>query len=154
MADVLSTGITELAARLNYHKATGGIISGMKVHTKPTERALGEMDMPSVIMFGVSYEERADANPRETNSGDVIVSLRLCVDDSNGLDGLLTKLASLLDAIETNTSGEVDLKVGGSSINGISVRTPDTEATSVGLNIQVDVTIGTIPFRRGNRRRA
>lgn len=146
----LSQPVSELVARLQYHAAPTRILEGFRVMPKPETAVEGRDDLPRVMLLRLNLTD--DSQSQTTSFARILVALAISSRKEGDMTGHAQDVEKVLDAIEVGTDGKVDFEVGGSTIRGVRVAGEETEATGVGIQTIVTVTLETKPFNRGARR--
>lgn len=148
----LSKPVGDLFTRLGAHAVPAGILAGFRIESVSRTSADGVDDLPRVTGVGI----RADDETRSLQAGFAKLSVRLSVSSKKepGLAAHLADLERVMDAVETNASGEWDATLESGTIKGVSFSGDETETTGVSISTLVTVTVETVPFNRGNRRGA
>lgn len=145
--------ITELSARMAYHVGEAKILDGVRWVPIPRDESDGRDSLPAVRLNRVEMNESAEE--RTTAYGRVTVTFEIGVakgGEGASLSSLVTLAEKVMDAIETNTSGVVDLQVAKSTINSVRFRGEPSRATQIGLYLYIEAELETVPFLRGSRR--
>ena len=146
----LSQPLTQLIARLDYHKAPAGILAGFRTETKPETQAEGVDDLPRVLVQGLQLQD--DSRSQNQSFATLTVRLMVASRKSGGMTGHLEDVEKVLDAVEIGTDGQVDQTVGNSTIRGVRMTGDDTEVTGTAIQTPILVTLETVPFNRASRR--
>lgn len=136
-----STPIQDLIDRLTYHTATGQtparMLAGMKIVQVPTVEVEGTTDLPSARIYVPDFIEFFA--PARNIDGAVQVKVIIASDRAQGIPAALAWVEKFLDAVQTNTSGDVSALSG--TARHFDVNVKDSMPTDRSLDVPLMLTL-------------
>lgn len=148
----LSTALREIIARLEFQNATGKLLEGWKVTTRPTTDtdSSDELAGGAVRVHGVLLAEKMV--PRTHGCAQVTMAIEVAVKRELGYEVLLDACALVLDALEMPTdSSVVDLQLNQTTINGTDTKAENVGQSELALSTLLAIRVETVPYNRGGR---
>jgi hypothetical protein len=150
MSSIYSNPVTELITRLTYHTADveGRLLQGWKFHDKPLENPDGQTDFPSVQLF---LPDVSETFMGRVGTGTLTVLLAVSTLRSEGVPAWLDAIAKVMDAIETDTAGNINPGLRGTLTSPVDLSVGNSFSTGLSLTAQLNVLMRPKPFERGQR---
>ncbi len=128
---------------------TGGLLAGWKFTPYPVAEAEGLGDLPAVRLQGFAVEETTRS--QNASFAAVTIAVIVATPKEKGLANLATEAQKVIDAIETDSAGEVDESVSMTTIRGVTIRQNQSGASGNAVFCTLDVACETAPFGRAAR---
>jgi hypothetical protein len=146
-----SAPVAAIIARLQAATATGKLLEGVKFEPYPIKDVEGETDMPSVRMFVPDLTETFVA--KTTNRTSMVVPIMVATKRTSGCAVLMELVEKVLDVIERDASGNVDVTINSTCRKPFDVKSSENQASEVSLHARLLITIKPWKLlRRGKRR--
>jgi len=139
-----------LVTRLNYHVAqVGRMLYGYRFEPAPAKDVEGQSDYPIVRLETPLVRESYLGG---LGHGELTITLTVTVERSKGISELMSKIETVMDAVETATSGTVDPGLAGTLTRPFDMGSSVPETTTLGLVAVITISATPRPFVRGTRR--
>lgn len=142
--------VTELIARMNFHKGTGQMLQGLGFRETPEVQTDGLKDFPWAMFFLPSITE--SYHVRNIADSTLRLNLAITTDRKYGIPALLVWVEKVMDALETNrTTLAYDPNLGGTT-KPFEMEMANAFALDLSLTAQITITVMPKPMQRGQRR--
>lgn len=143
------TPVQEVTDRITRATKTGQLLAGWRFVPYPITEAEGITDLPTVRLQGFTVEEASRS--QNASFASVTVVVMVAVPKTEGLAALAAAAQKVIDAIETDSAGEVDETVGMTTIRGVTIRQNQSGASGNAAFCMLDVSCESAPFKRAGR---
>lgn len=171
----LAQALWVIDQRLRFHTGDGEMLDGMTYAHATEIKEDGEKDLPYIRLFDFTLEEglgvgghsRRDGLPvpsRGNQPASVTLTaqymvacrlkhgmFRLDPDDASDGKGLVEWLALVCDAIEIDTDGKVDSRLGNTTDVPVAFSVGETQRTGLSWSLVLNVTVELVSVGRGER---
>lgn len=141
--------ITALDNRVSFHTGTGEILDGMVWRATPVSEITGHEDLPEARLFTPRANEAY--RPTRMSNASLTTPIVLSTSKDAGLASHYEWVEKLLDAIETDQSGERDLGLNGNLDKPMSYETRHEATTEQSINSRITLTMALL-YERPKRR--
>lgn len=139
-----------LITRLAYHVAQSGrMLWGYKFESAPVKDVEGQSDYPIIRLETPLVREVYSGG---LGHGEMTIPITVTVERAKGLSELMSKVETVMDAIETGTSGTADTGLTGTLTRPFDMSSAAPETTTLGLTAVITISATPKPFVRGARR--